>query len=84
MKLSLTTLLVIIILGFAASPVSAECTEGDCANGSGTFEYPNGGNYVGEFKENYPHGEGVLIYPDGSKYAGSFENNELHGKGIYT
>jgi len=39
-------------------------------NGKGTEKLPNGGIYVGEFKNDKKHGTGVLTYPDGRKYDG--------------
>ena len=55
----------------------AECIEGDCINGYGTYTYANGDKYVGEFKEGAMHGQGTFITTDGSTYAGEFKDGKL-------
>jgi len=35
----------------------AECIEGDCNNGYGTFTWTDGAKYVGEFKDGLQHGQ---------------------------
>jgi len=37
----------------------AECIEGNCVDGQGTYMYDNGDIYVGEFKEGETHGRGT-------------------------
>jgi len=38
----------------------------------GTFTFPNGKKYVGEWKEGRKDGQGTDIFPDGSKGIGEF------------
>lgn len=38
----------------------------------GTFLWPDGRFYVGEWKDNMMHGYGTYIWPDGRKYEGEY------------
>ena len=53
-------------------------------NGKGTYNWPDGDKYVGEWKDGMMHGQGTVTWPSGSKYAGEFKDDNLHGKGTYT
>ena len=55
----------------------AECIEGNCVDGQGTYMYDNGDIYVGEFKEGETHGRGTYITTDGSTFAGEFKDGKL-------
>ena len=63
---------------------SAQCVEGNCINGKGTFVYPSGAKYIGEFKDGEIHGVGVCFYSDGSKYSGEWSHRYPEGKGTKT
>ncbi|UFH54113.1 M48 family metalloprotease [Spirosoma sp. KNUC1025] len=68
------------------APVRATvgCVSGDCEDGTGTFIYPTGERYVGEFEEGDKHGEGVEYYADGKvKYKGNFRDNLRSDYGMY-
>ena len=56
--------------------------KGDCLNGHGTYTWPDGQKYVGNWKEGNPHGYGVFTYKDGKTYSGFYLNGERHGFGI--
>ena len=45
---------------------------------------PDGGNYVGEFKDGKPNGQGTSSLHDSVIYEGEFYDSEFHGHGIYT
>ena len=62
----------------------AECIEGDCINGYGTYTTPDGTKYVGEWKDSRPNGQGSLTSPNGTKYVGEWKNDKRHGQGTYT
>ena len=62
----------------------SKCIDGDCQNGQGTFIYPDGKRYVGEWKDGKRHGQGVSTHPDGWKYVGEFKDGVLSGHGTYT
>ena len=55
----------------------AECKEGNCSNGTGTMVWPNGDQYVGEWKEGNKHGQGKYTYPDGTKKEGVWKDNKF-------
>ena len=50
----------------------AQCTKGDCKNGKGTFVYPSGATYIGDFRNGEINGSGVCVYKDGSRYEGQW------------
>jgi serine/threonine-protein kinase PpkA len=59
------------------------CVEGNCSNGIGTFHYPNGDKYSGEFRNAVINGRGTYQYSNGEKYVGEFKNGLLNGRGTY-
>ncbi|MCB0651214.1 MAG: caspase family protein [Saprospiraceae bacterium] len=61
--------------------LSAQCVSGDCFNGNGTFLYPNGAIYVGDFVNGEIHGTGICTYPDGSQYQGQWAHRYPDGRG---
>ena len=73
MKHLILSLLFIISI-FSASAF-AQCTEGNCESGQGTYQYSNGDKYKGQWKNNRLDGQGTLTYLDGSKYVGQWKNN---------
>jgi hypothetical protein len=52
-------------------------------NGKGTYMWPNGQTFVGEFKNDECHGEGVLHYPDGKRLHGIWKEGKKNGQMIY-
>jgi hypothetical protein len=60
----------------------AQCVQGNCKNGQGTYHYNNGSRYVGEFTNGDPHGIGIRYWADGSRYEGEWRDGEPHGNGI--
>lgn len=59
------------------------CTSGDCSNGYGTYVFPNGNKYMGDFRSGKPNGRGILFLANGSKYIGHWEDNWQQGEGKY-
>ena len=45
-------------------------------NGQGTFTYPDGNKYVGEFKNDNFDGQGTKTWSDGTKYVGEWKDDE--------
>lgn len=63
---------------------SANCLRGNCENGSGTYRYPDGSEYSGEFRNAKMHGEGTYSYAGrGEKYTGDWRNGVINGQGTY-
>ena len=45
-------------------------------HGGGTFTFPDGSVYEGEFKDGYQHGEGALTLTDGTSVRGLWKDGE--------
>ena len=61
--------------------VEGDC-EGTCPHGFGRIRWPNGEQYVGEWKHGERHGRGVHRWPDDVQiYEGEFKDDFLHGRG---
>lgn len=72
-------------LYFAPCPgYTEEQTQFHAFNGFGSYAYPDGSNYEGEWKNGMMHGLGTFKYPDGIKYAGQWKDGKAHGMGIMT
>ena len=60
------------------------CIKGNCINGKGTFKWPNGDQYNGEWKNEKPHGLGTFKWVDGTKYIGDWKFGLEDGQGTVT
>ena len=63
------------------------CPPGEMAswtNCQGSSAYPNGGTYVGEFRDGKPNGVGTLTYRHYGEYVGEFRDSWPSGRGTYT
>ncbi len=60
------------------------CISGNCENGYGTWRYPDGGQYVGPWKNGLRNGQGTDYFADGSRYVGQFVDGKRNGHGTYT
>ncbi len=78
------TLLVLLSSLFISFQLSAQCITGDCQNGKGTYVYPSGAKYVGDFKDGEIHGVGICYYTNGSRYTGQWKHRYPEGKGTKT
>ncbi len=61
--------------------IQSGCIAGDCENGLGTFAYPDGSKYEGNFLEGAISGDGSFYFANGDYYEGAFVNGYAHGKG---
>lgn len=52
-------------------------------HGTGTFRYPDGAIYEGEWHQNLREGYGTYTYPNGDSYKGSWHKGRKHGLGDY-
>ncbi len=59
----------------------AQCIEGDCVDGIGTYKFPSGTLYEGSFKKGQFHGYGICHYADGDVYEGWWSERMPDGKG---
>lgn len=76
--------LFLLFLAVMGVSLQAQCVQGDCINGRGTYIYPSGAKYVGDFKDGEIHGIGVCYYTDGSKYSGEWKHRYPDGRGTKT
>jgi tetratricopeptide (TPR) repeat protein len=60
------------------------CLSGNCENGRGTYRYPDGSEYSGDFRNARMHGQGTYTYAKrGEKYVGEWRNGVINGQGAY-
>jgi hypothetical protein len=64
-----------------STTVSSQCVSGNCYNGKGTYHYPSGARYVGQFVNGKIQGEGILYFSNGNKYVGEWVDQYREGKG---
>jgi clan AA aspartic protease (TIGR02281 family) len=86
------TLLVLLagaLLLFAA-PVLAQSRLPSCLQAQtywhmcfGTFTFPSGDRYVGEWRDNKFDGEGTYTLPSGERYVGEFRSHQRNGQGTH-
>ena len=60
------------------------CIRGDCKNGVGTWRWPSGTAYSGDWLDGQRGGKGNQVWYDGRKYSGGWRNGNRHGKGSHT
>jgi len=59
------------------------CSRGVAAlNCSGTFRFPDGVMYIGEFRDGRRNGVGAFVFPDGRRQVHEFESDAVIGQGI--
>jgi hypothetical protein len=47
----------------------------------GTLTWPDGGTYVGEYRDGKSNGHDTYTWPDGRKYVGNFKDDKFNGHG---
>ena len=52
--------------------------------GRGTFTYPDGRKYVGDWKNGKFHGQGTYTFSNGRKYVGEYKDGKKNGQGTFT
>lgn len=60
------------------------CQSGDCWNGEGVWQHPDGRSYVGRFEGGAREGYGIFTWANGGVYEGGHEINLFSGYGMYT
>ena len=66
MKKLLLVLLALPFIGFG------QCISGDCDNGYGTYTWPSGSKYVGQWKDNMFHGQVTYTFANGTIQKGQW------------
>ncbi len=59
----------------------AQCIQGDCRNGTGTYLFANGDRYVGQWSAGQPHGKGTYYFASRERYEGDFKLGKFDGQG---
>jgi hypothetical protein len=68
---------------FAQPDGLTPCSKGVAAvTCSGTFRFPDGVIYYGEFRDGRRHGVGAFVFPDGRRQVHEFESDAVSGQGI--
>ncbi len=70
---------ILILTNFAY----ADCVSGDCNNGTGKFEYADGGVYEGSFKDGWREGHGKYTWAGKDRYEGNWTHGNQDGDGSY-
>ena len=52
------------------------------SNGYGSYTWPSGQKYTGEWKYGLPHGRGKMEFPSGDIYEGNFGHGKFEGQGV--
>ena len=60
------------------------CLSGDCGNGKGSYLFPNGDKYEGDFVDFHLNGFGNYIDSYGNVYIGYFKDDKFNGVGSFT
>jgi hypothetical protein len=78
--------LLLMLFATMALPLActADCIEGDCKNGAGSYVWDSGNKYQGIFKNGKRTGQGTYTFANGDKFVGEFLDGKFHGKGKYT
>ncbi len=68
----------------AKADAGSNCLRGNCQNGQGSYRYPDGSEYSGEFRNAKMHGQGTYVYAGrGEKYVGEWRSGVINGEGTY-
>ncbi|MBI5664766.1 MAG: hypothetical protein HZC49_06735 [Nitrospirae bacterium] len=52
-------------------------------HGQGTMKWPNGDEYVGEWKNDKMDGQGTMTWANGDVYEGEWKDDIMNGQGTY-
>lgn len=60
---------------------NGKCIQGECRTGTGTYQWPTGDKYVGQFVDYKIQGTGTYYWANGSRYEGQWVQNRQEGQG---
>ncbi len=66
------------------NPCPAELTVAHWTNCHGSYTWPDGARYVGEYVDGRKHGRGTMFFASGEKYVGEFRAGKRYGQGTFT
>jgi len=71
---------------YALPPCPTEIKQPSSPSSScfGTYTFPSGNKYVGEFENGKRNGQGTFTFASGDKYVGEFKNDKRNGQGTFT
>lgn len=86
LKITLTAMCycLISIAGSGLMAQNGKCIDGDCVDGTGTYMWPSGDQYTGQFQNGRINGQGTYLWRNGTKYVGEWANNMQDGEGKLT
>ena len=72
---------ILLLLGWGAASAQSRLPACPASryfhNCFGTFTWPDGEKYVGEWKDNKRNGQGTYTFPSGNKYVGEFKDGDF-------
>ena len=81
--LGIATLLASFGNGFALPKCTGSYSSATWTNCKGTYYFPSGNKYVGEYKDGKRNGKGTFTWTNGDKYVGDWKYDNFNGQGIY-
>ena len=76
--------LLLVVMIASTVLANAQCIEGNCYEGNGTYRFENGDQYKGQWKKGLSFGYGVYEFVNGDVYKGAFKDGLMDGRGTYT
>ncbi|MFN5031718.1 MAG: MORN repeat-containing protein [Flavobacteriia bacterium] len=71
----------ILFILFWVKILNAQCQSGDCTNGFGIYEYPNGDVFKGNWSNGKQNGYGEHYWMTGDVFKGNYIDNQWSGQG---
>jgi hypothetical protein len=62
---------------------TSKASVSDPAKRKGVYNWSDGREYRGDWKNNKMEGKGIFKWPDGRRYEGDYKDDKKEGKGIF-